>query len=498
VKDIKKCDFKEALSYLANLSGLQDELEKSKRKYLEGLKDSEESKQRQIRIEFIELISGKEKHWAEATELLVNYVKERSYIYTTKEDINPEMWIYKEGIYVPQGKSEIKSMLRILLKDWFSQYILNLVVAKIEADTFIDSREFFNKNYREEIPVMNGILNIFTRELKPFTPEKIFLHKVPVVYNPQAICPKIEKFMDDVLAEEEDKNVFYEIGGFCLLNEYTFEKAFMFIGGGRNGKDKTLELIKRTLGVENCSSIPLSSLELDSFIISELFQKKANLAGEISNQDLKDTTVFKALTGRSLISAKRKFLHDIVFVNYAKFIFACNELPMVYDLTRAFWDRWVLIEFPFTFVTRAEYNSTPDKSLLRIRDENIIEKITTEEELSGLLNKFLTGLTRLIMTKDFSLTKGTKEIKDLWIRKSNSFIAFCMDYLEEDYDSKISKKELRKRYSQYCKTHKIPSKSDFVIKRVLQDMFGANEIQGEFTFGKSWDRFWEGIKFKDD
>lgn len=496
VKEMKNCDFKEALQYLANLAGLENDLEKSKRLYLENLKDTEEAKKKNIRGEFLELISGKEKKWAEATEILVSYIKERNYIYTTKEDIQSEVWIYREGIYKPQGISEIKIILRELLLQWYSQYILNLVVAKIQADTFIESEKFFNKTYKEEVPVINGILNIFSRELKPFTHEKIFFNKLPIEYNPMANCPKVEIFLQDVLATEDDKNVFYEIGGFCLLNEYAFEKAFMFVGEGRNGKDKTLELIKRTIGVENCSSIPLNALSVDGFVIAELFHKKANLAGEISGQDLKDTSNFKALTGRSLISANRKFKIYINFVNYAKFIFACNELPMVYDLTRAFWDRWILIEFPYTFVSQSEYNQSINKEFLKVKDENIIEKITSVEELSGLLNKFLDGLERLMFTKNFSSTRGTKDIKDLWIRKSNSFIAFCMDKLEEDYEQRISKKDLRKKYSEYCKHHKVPSKSDIVIKRVLQDMFGVNDIQEyqEIGSGRIW--YWEGIKWK--
>lgn len=496
VKEMKKYDFKEALQYLANMTGLEDELEKSKRIYLENLKNTEESEKKDIRYNFLELISGKEKKWAEATELLVNYIKSKNYIYTTKEDVNSEIWIYKEGIYVPQGKSEIKIMLRKILEQWYSQYIFNLVVAKIEADTFIDSSIFFGTVYKEEVPVKNGILNVSSREIKPFSPERIYFSKLPIKYNPLATCPRIEKFLEDIMSSEDDKNVFYEMGGFCLLNEYSFEKAFMFVGSGRNGKDKTLELIKRTLGVENCSSIPINALASDSFVISELFQKKANLAGEISGQDLKDTSMFKALTGRSLISAKRKFLHNIDFINYAKFIFACNELPMVYDMTYAFWDRWILIEFPYTFVTKSEYDSAPDKSFLKIRDEDIVEKICTSEELSGLLNKFLDGLARLVLTKGFSLTKGTKEIKDLWIRKSNSFIAFCMDLLEEDYDNKISKKELRKQYSQYCKHHKVTTKSDFVIKRVLQDLFGVNDMQEYQATSEARIWFWEGIRWK--
>lgn len=448
-----------------------------------------------IRNQFLELIAGREKKWAEATELLTQEILSRFYIYTTKDDIKSEVWIYKQGIYVSQGRSEIKTILRLILDKWYSQYIYGLVLAKIEVDTFIEPSKFFVNNYPEELPVLNGILNIKTLELTSFTPDKIFFTKLPVTFDVSCSCPKIEEFLDSVLSNSEDKKVFYELGGFCLLGDHRFEKSAMFIGNGRNGKDKSLELIKRLIGVENCSGIPLASLEPNSFVISELYGKKVNLAGDISNQDLKDVSMFKALTGRSLVSSKRKFMKDLNFVNSAKFIFACNNLPMVYDMSKGFWDRWVLLEFPYTFVTQEEYDKALDKNGLKVRKENIIEEITTPEEMSGLLNQFLLGLERLITQKNFSTTKGSEEIKNLWIRKSNSFIAFCLDNIKESFEGRISKKELRKTYSLYCKEHKVTPKSDMVIKRTLQDNYGANEGES-YVLGQSYDRFWEGIAWK--
>jgi putative DNA primase/helicase len=113
---------------------------------------------------------------------------------------------------------------------------------------------------------------------------------------------------------------------------------------------------------------------------------------------------------------------------------------MVYDMTRGFWDRWVLLEFPYTFVPEEEYNKTTDKSLIKIRDEGIIEKISTPGEMSGLLNQALLGLNRLMTSKGFSFTLGTEEVKSKWIKKSNSFMAFCYDHIEEDSDGIITKK----------------------------------------------------------
>jgi len=492
VKDMKKCDFKEALEYLANLSGLQNELEISRKKYLENIKSKEYNEKREIKNDFLTLI--KDKKWGDATEIIVKWIKDNNYIYTTKDDNKTEMWIYKNGIYVPQGKSEVKELMRDLLGNWYSVFYYNQVINKLEPDTFIESKIFFSQNYLEEIPVLNGILNLKNRELKNFTPEKIFFNKLPVEYNSLADCPQIDKFLSEILTNEEDRMVFYEIGGFCLWKEYLYEKAFMFVGNGRNGKDKSLELIKRLLGIENCCSIPLVSLIPDSFIISEFFGKMVNIAGDIDNKDLKDTSTFKALTGRSLMSAQRKFLNSITFQNHAKFIFACNNLPMVYDTSLGFWDRWILLEFPYTFVTQEELEKTIDKKNLKLRDESIIEKITVPQEMSGLLNKFLDGLDRLMFFKHFSSSIGSKEIKELWIRKSNSFMAFCIDYIEADYDSCVTKKELRRKYTNFCKKHNVNFKSDYVIKRTLEEMFGC--VEGVKNINFIQERVWDGIKLK--
>lgn len=440
----------------------------------------------------LRLLLRKEK--SQATELIAEKILEENYIYTTKDDAKEEVWFYEDGIYIPNGKCHIKEILGKYIGEIFTINIYNEVLAKIEFKTYIDSKEFFNHHYVDEIPLKNGILNLRTRELSPFNPEKIFFNKLPVEYNVKAECPMIEKFVSEVLKKVDDKMVFYEMGGFCLWKEYLFEKAFIFVAGGRNGKDKTLELVKRLIGVENCCAIPLSSIVPESFIISEFHNKMVNLSGEIGNQDLKDTTAFKGLTGRSLQSAPRKFLKPVEFVNYAKFIFACNELPMVYENTRGFWDRWLILEFPYTFVSQREYDETEDKTNLKIREEGIIERITTPEELSGLLNKFLDGLDRLMKKRDFTTTKGSEEVKQFWIRKSNSVTAFCLEKIEENYEGNITKKEFRKRYTDFCKEHRIRMRSDFVIKRTLEELFGASEEKKEIL--GYWERVWTGVQWK--
>jgi P4 family phage/plasmid primase-like protien len=438
------------------------------------------------------------KNYAMASELIVKDIRKDNYIFTTRDDVKSEMWIYREGIYKPNGKSFIKEYCRIILEHAHSQYLVNLVIAKIEAETFIDQEDFFKNKYKNEIPVENGILNVETLELEDFSPDKIFFNKLPVKFDKNAECPTIEQFLKDILREEEDIEVAYEIIGSGLLKDYFTEKACMLVGGGRNGKSKFLELIKKLVGAENCASVPIRSMKEDNSSLCELHGKLFNLAGDLSSGDLKETGVFKQTVGRDSIQAHRKFLRDLYFVNYAKHVFACNELPRVYDTTDGFWDKWILLEFPYKFQTQYEIDqlSEDEKKNVKLKNPKIIEEITSPKELSGLLNEALKGLHRLLKNKKFSQTKGSKEIKEFWIRNSDSFASFCIDSILEDYNSFISKKELRKRYHRYCKKHRVKGTGDKSIKATLQDRYGV--IESRKTVEMNTIFVWEGIKFKSE
>ena len=440
-------------------------------------------------------ISLLDKDREKASELIVKEVEKNNFIYTTRDDIKSEMWIYKEGIYIPQGKSFIKEFSRKILGESFTTHIFNMIVSKIEADTYIDQGKFFRSNYINEVPLENGILNILTQEIRDYDPNTIFFNKLPVEFNPSSECPDIIKHLQTILKDENDLKVILELFGYLLLKQYKIEKAFMFVGIGRNGKSKTIELMKMFVGPENCSSLPLRALHEESFSLSELFGKMANLAADLRKTDLKETGMIKSLIGRDTIQSKRKYLRDLNFVNHAKMIFAANELPKIYDTTDGFWTKWVLIEFPYKFVTQETYDksSNEERKLCKIMNPDIMEVLTTPEELSGLLNLALEHLKTLLKNKDFSYSKNTREVRDLWIRRSDSFTAFCYDHLEEDLEGKISKRLLRRKYHEYRKKHKVPSCSDKAIKITLENLFGASENQ---EWGGDRERFWEGITFK--
>jgi putative DNA primase/helicase len=281
----------------------------------------------------------------------------------------------------------------------------------------------------------------------------MFFNKIPVKYDPEADCPAIKKFMREITNSEDDMTILEEVLGFCLYREYFIAKSLMLVGDGSNGKSTFLNLAKTFLGQKNVSGRSLQDLELHRFAKADLHSKLANIYADLPDKALQSTGIFKMLTGRDLISAEKKFSHPFHFVNYAKLMFSANKVPEANDDTSAFFRRWIIIIFPKAFTGS---NADP----------YILEKLTTETELSGLLNLALAGLKRLLKTGEFSHSKTTEEVKEDYIRKSSPTAAFLMDCIETDSDAFIEKKSLYVVFAEYCRTLKLPT--------VTQDTFFKN------------------------
>jgi P4 family phage/plasmid primase-like protien len=431
----------------------------------------------------------------EATEVLVKDFLKTHSVYTTKNDIATEMWVYDGGIYKPNGKTEIKIYLRNLLGEDYKTTIISSVTQKIEADTAINQEDLFINEDIALIPVANGIYNWKTKELLEFSPKYKFFSKMPAIYNPQQDCPKIKQFFKDILIDENDIKVIQELFGYVLYRDYRFEKAFMFLGNGRNGKGKTLELMKLFIGAENCANVTLTQLENDNFALSTLFGKSANLSADISKTALKETGNFKSLTGHDLITAPRKFLPPISFVNHAKMIFLANELPQTYDDSIGFFDRWIMMDFKFRFHDVAKYPLIKNPIKFdKIADTEMITKLTTPEEMSGLLNWSLEGLYRLLAQNGFSFSTSTDDVKRKWKLRSSTFLTFFDECVDKDGTQFITKEDLREAYNKFCEQHQVATESDRAINFKLSDLGIGDKSK---TVDGLFQKIWNGIKFKD-
>jgi putative DNA primase/helicase len=354
---------------------------------------------------------------------------------------------------------------------------VNEVIFHIKVKTYISRDEVDSNKYL--IHLKNGIFDLKEMKLKEFTPEIIATTQLPITYNETADCPKIKKFLSEILAEK-DIPIIQELFGYCLLKDYPIQKAVMFLGNGSNGKSTLLALFKSFLGNRNVASISLQAFDNNRFASASLYGKLANIHADIPKQPLSQTGQFKMLTGGDLISAEKKFKEIFNFVNYAKLIFSANELPKTYDESNAFFRRWIIINFPNVF--------EGDKA-----DKHLIKKLTTEEELSGLFNYAVQGLKRLLESGEFSNTLTTDEIRDKYERMSSPLHAFVKDCIDVNPEEWVSKDDLYSAFIQYCEENNLPKMAKNIVGRELPKFVAMIRDERRTVAGKR-KTGWRGIK----
>ena len=256
----------------------------------------------------------------------------------------------------------------------------------------------------EWLTVEDCVINLTTLEARPHSPEFMATTRIPVSYfskggaisdfyewvnDPlvESPCPGILKFMNEVMAPEDVETVLDFIA-YCLWRSFPFHRYVLFNGSGRNGKGVMLEIIKCFLGNDNVSGESLHRLLGTRFATAELYGKLANTDADLSRDALKNTGFLKKLTGGDYIPAEKKFRPPFQFVNHAKLLFSANEIPMTEDETDAFFSRLIIINFPNQFLGNKD-------------DPHLIRKLTTEEELSGLLRIILRRLPRVLKKKGY-------------------------------------------------------------------------------------------------
>lgn len=362
----------------------------------------------------------------------------RIYPVITLRDNVKEMYFYENGVYKYGAEPVLRAAAQMIIGLNATNNKVSNVVSYIQNQTLV-LRSQVNKE-KHLINLKNGFYNLNTNSLEPHTPGILSTCQIPIKYDPAAKCPNISRFLCEIL-RPADIALTLQLMGYCLIPDYSIQKAFMWHGSGLNGKGTLGRLFAAYLGEENISNESLQALNIDRFSAANLYGKLANIDSDLSSSSVYEDTMFKRLTGGDTIPAERKFQDRFRFRNEARLVFGANELPKHSKGGFAWNRRWIIIDFPVTFSGTLE-------------DKNLDRKLHTDEELSGLLNFTLTALKWLLETKTFFYSKTPEEVGEEYLLKSDSVMAF-MQECTAPADEIVTKTDLYKAYVEWGKVRKI-------------------------------------------
>lgn len=187
------------------------------------------------------------------------------------------------------------------------------------------------------VAVNNGIWNMDTKNLIPFSNNYVFTSKICNDLNTNATNPIIHLDNGDVwdvhswfdsLGSKDFVFSLWENIQACCLNYTDFDKLILWINtSGANGKSTVLSLIRSLLGANTTVSIPMHKFS-ERFGVPQLVGKNCVLCDENPNKyKYKDLTILKKCVTHDVIEVEPKFKDTFNYVYHGLIIQACNEYP---------------------------------------------------------------------------------------------------------------------------------------------------------------------------
>ena len=349
--------------------------------------------------------------------------------------INGQLHVYDDGFYVSGYRVIENKMVEVIpaLK----------ATARTETLKYLEVTTPTNEPDSDAryIAFRNGIYDLASDQLLPFSPEYVITNKIPWDFNENAYSELADTVLNRIACNDpEIRSLLEECIGYCFFRQNELSKSFILTGQGSNGKSTFLDMVKTVLGRNNYVSLDLDELA-EKFSTTTMFGKLANIGDDISDEFLQGKAIsqFKKIVSGNDIKAENKGQDVYFFKPTVKLLFSANEIPRVRNKGfEAIKRRLVIIPF------NAKFSKDDPDFNARIKWD-----LQTQEVAEYLIQIGVQGLQRVLNTQGFTESEAVKEEIDTFERDNNPILLFLEEV--EDYEVINNEtKEVFARYDTFC------------------------------------------------
>jgi putative DNA primase/helicase len=360
-------------------------------------------------------------------------------VFDSRED-KPEIWYYADGYYHSGGAKLIGYFLDEMAQDLSDSENINDVLRRIRGKLRLKPVEFditdpFLVGCRDGIT-----LDLQTGKSRKAAPMDLISMPIPVKYDPSAKCPEFIKFLNSITATDDDR-----LGIIDFLASLLIAAPMDFFvaapGLGSNGRSKLKDFIRAFVGSDACRSIPLKDLG-NRFTSGFLTRCRVNFCNET---EINGIILEFIKRSSEKMPVEQKFKGMVNMLLYLKYFFDTNTMPAISDTSYGAERRLCRWDMPWRFVDSPDTNSPMEKQ----RDPDIINRITTDEELSGVLNMVLERAPEVIKQRMIHRRAGGLQEYALQSRSGDIFIELFLTPTNNN-DNKVHIDTIRKEYQRYC------------------------------------------------
>ena len=228
----------------------------------------------------------------------------------------------------------------------------------------------------------NGTLDLRTMELRPHTPADLLTKQAPIVYDPQADCPRWRAHLGLCLPNPNVRRQVARDLGLVLVGADLDELLPIWWGTGRNGKTTTVRVLQEMLGDYVCQAakdlLVVSKYERHPTDIADLAGRRLVFSQETDEGKRLNEALVKWLTGGDRVKARFMRADNFEFSRTFTIFLVTNHKPIIHGIDTGTWRRIRLI--PWTVEIPADR---------RRPQEQVVAELVAEGP--GILNWLLDG-----------------------------------------------------------------------------------------------------------
>ncbi len=269
-----------------------------------------------------------------------------------------------------------------------------------------------------QLNVQNGSLNLRTSELYRHEKRDLVTKLAPVTYDPEATCPQWTRFLNEILAGNEQLIAFLKRAvGYTLTGDTSEHVLFFLYGTGANGKTTFLRSLQGVFGDYACQADP--DLLLKTYTpqhptnIARLEKVRLTICMEVEEGRSMRTSLMKQLTGGDKRTARQMRQDFREYEPTDKIWLGANNKPRIRGQELAIWRRIKLIPFTMTI---------PEEK----QDKHLAEKLIGEAP--GILNWALEGCQEWQEQKGLDEPEDVKDAVEDYKSESDPLHEFIQEY----------------------------------------------------------------------
>ena len=270
----------------------------------------------------------------------------------------------------------------------------------VELPSTMTAPNWINRDSEHVIPCANGLVRVMERDLQAHTPNFFNTFALPFDYNSDAPRPqRWLKFMDEVFPGDPDSvETLQEWFGYVISGRTDLQKMLLVIGPPRTGKGTIARTLIALIGDQAHCAVTESSLASD-FGLAPLVDKTLAVFSDarvtVRNKKIVETLL--SITGQDTVPVNRKYRDAVSTRLGTRFMIMSNEPPEFPDNSGAIVSRIIALSTPNSWIGR----------------EDITLDAAIRDELPGILNWALDGMTRLNQRGAFTQPTTGQEILHL-------------------------------------------------------------------------------------